>query len=590
MLVLGDTEILANAGRHGEATVHASLTRCFEGDREWIAFYGLPVRQLTWSLEDRDLKPLVELDFLVFHRDRGCLLLEVKGGLVRCEDGVWQQGHKGRWRPMRRHPLKQALGALKGFLNRIEHSPGVRCRADAMLHRALLAMPGIETLSPMPIDLSEQVVAFRGTCEEPRRLEAWLESRFEMLAREFGGESRRDAVSQVLDGVVMPRVRSDFGLRSAANRLAEETTRPIVRPGRHDDFVRERLQRSRVLVEGAAGTGKSIVAAIRIARHLEASPASRALLVTYNRLAAEEARRMLEPHFGDRVLAIEYHAFCRERALAAGVPWEEPRDLRSRAAFFKQAAPSLLELATQRRPPLEDEKHDLLVADEAQDLNRRWLRTLVPYLRRGAARWGLFDPRQLIFAGSTLDDPAAANRVGRMRRGLESFFGQADRMLRCYRMSRQIHAYLSAHGFMPADVDCDPLAHEGEPPIDETVAAAEAPLAIERAALHAIDELGFSPAMVLVQSHHRLDNRRHPLFGRLGPIGGGRFRLAELAADGTAAPDTVPCTTIQRFKGCERPCSIVVVSGQMRSIDHRDLLYTALTRARLHLHVLRVEG
>lgn len=588
MIVLGDTEILANAGRHGEATVHASLTRCFEGDPDWIAFYGLPVRQLTWTLDDRDLKPLVELDFLVFHRDRGCLLIEVKGGQVRCENGIWQQGHKGRWRPMRRHPLKQALGALKSFLNRVEHSPGVRCRADDMLHRALLAMPGIDTLVPMPIDLSDEVIAFRETCEDPTRLEAWLDSRFAMLATHFGGESRRAAVSQVLDGVVMPRVRSDFGLRFAADRLAEEAQGPIVRPGRHDDFVRERLQRSRVLVEGAAGTGKSMVAAIRIARHLERSPASRALLVTYNRLAADEARRMLAPHFGDRVLAIEYHAFCRERAIAAGVPWEEPRELKARGTFFKQTAPTLLELATRRRPPHEEEKHDLLVADEAQDLNRRWLRTLVPYLRRGAPRWGLFDPRQLIFAGSTLDDPAAANRVGRMRRGLESFFGQPDRMLRCYRMSRQIHAYLAAHELIPADVDCDPLAHEGEPPIDETVAAAEVPDAIERAALHAIDELGFAPAMVLVQTHQRLDNRRHPLFGRLGSIGGGRFRLAELAPDGSVGADTVPCTTIQRFKGCERPCSIVVVSGQMRSQDHRDLLYTALTRARLHLHVIRV--
>lgn len=592
MIIHGDCEILGRHDRFGERMVHATLSQCFVGDPDWLAFYGMAVRQLTWSKAEWDggVKALVELDFLVFRRDRGCLLIEVKGGAVRCENGVWEQGHKGKWRPMRRHPLRQAEGALKSLLNRVRQTPHAANGADAMLHRALVLMPGIDGLDPLPADLSEEVVAFRAVCQDPGEMERWLSQRFERLALLHGGGCRRDATTAVLEGVVMPQVGCDFGLRAAAAQHAAQEAGPIVRPGRHDEFVRERLQRSRVLVEGAAGTGKSMVAAIRAARLLEARPEARALCIAYNELVAQSMSRLLVPHFGDRVAAVEYHRFCRERVEEAGLPWVVPEGLRARQAFFKRTAPELLAEAARRVPPRGESCFDLLVADEAQDLNLRWLRSLRPWLRRGALRWGFFDPQQSIFSSMALDEPRGRDRLGRMRRALESFFGQPDRMLRCCRMSRQIFEHLRERAVLPQDLDCDPQVHEGEAPIEEVVSEANLPAAVEAAATHAIESLGFSPQMVLVQGHRRLDSASNPLNGRLRAFGDGPYRIADLVSPDGADPFVVPYTTIQKFKGCERPCTIVIDSGFMQHSEGRDLLYTALTRARLHLHVLRVEG
>jgi len=70
----------------------------------------------------------------------------------------------------------------------------------------------------------------------------------------------------------------------------------------------------------------------------------------------------------------------------------------------------------------------------------------------------------------------------------------------------------------------------------------------------------------------------------------GKTRLVELPGPDEAAVDAVPCVTISRYKGCERAASIVIESPVMEDSDRSNLLYTALTRARLHLHVIRIKG
>ena len=93
MLLLGSHDPRLRDPRHrAEARVAALVSDAFggplAGDR-WLGFYGIHVRQLTLPQEgelgpdDTPVDQLREVDFLIFDRQRGFAVLEVKGGLLR---------------------------------------------------------------------------------------------------------------------------------------------------------------------------------------------------------------------------------------------------------------------------------------------------------------------------------------------------------------------------------------------------------------------------------------------------------------------------------------------------------------------------
>ena len=71
--------------------------------------------------------------------------------------------------------------------------------------------------------------------------------------------------------------------------------------------MRERLGRRKLLARGGAGTGKTQVAAIRIAHKLHGNTTERALYLCYNELLAASVHERLAPRFGERVVALSFH-------------------------------------------------------------------------------------------------------------------------------------------------------------------------------------------------------------------------------------------------------------------------------------------
>lgn len=589
MRVFGDVSILDQDGRFGERSVHDTLRRCFEGDDRWLAIYGMAVLQLTdkGPLPD-GVRPLTELDFLVVNRELGVLLVEVKGGQIRCKDQQWESRRDKQWRRLERSPMTQAIEGLFSLMHRASATPAIGSQARLILHAALVAFPGVDRIHPLSSDLNPDSVAFRETCTDAARFERWLAATFQRLQAQHGIRSRGREVAALLDELVMPVVTSEFGIRTMASRIAADDLLPVIRPGKHDDFVRERELRRRVLVHGPAGSGKTMVGMIRVARALQADPAARALFLTYNLLVADRTRAALSQAFGDRVVVDAYHPFANREISRAGIDLQLPDDISLRNRHYREEFPQKLELALQRLPREPSDQFDLLVIDEAQDFNWRWIVSLERLLKSGAAQWALYDPQQFIFGAVASEETEAKDRIAEMRASLSQHFGDPDRLLVCYRMSRAIFRYLGERGLLPAHAECDSLAYEGVPPVEERVSHADAPAAVKAAAAHIIKDLGIPPQQILVQTKHRAATERNPLFGHFGRFMDGRYRLAEYPGPDGERPDAVPCVTISRYKGCERAASIVVESASMADTDGGNLLYTALTRARLHLHVIRV--
>jgi len=588
MKMYGDVEPLKGPRRFGERQVYNTLKDCFPDDREWLAFYSAQIRQL--SRRCGDAAPLREVDFLVCHRLRGFLLIEVKGGEVRYQDGQWESGYQGEWSPMPHGgPMIQALGALKAYLQRVTVSTKGQVQPNDFLHDALLAFPAIDRLPNLPIGLAPEVIAYRRTCTSVDAMQRWLSDAFNRLGARHGDHSRREAVKTVLDRVVLPDITSEVGIRTAADRLEGEDAESVVRPSALADFVSERLERTRVLVKGAAGSGKTLVGVIRIARLLESIPGSRALYLTFNTRIAAHTRELLAQHFGDRVTACGYHELCEELVNRAGLDWTVPpaNDAGAVDSFFKNNAPELLEQAVNKlgeRRPI----YDLLVVDEAQDFHELYIVSLEQLLHPKAVRWALYDPQQFIFQNIAVDAPLGAPRVQMMESQLRNQFAEPDRLLRCYRMSRQIYRYLRERDLLGPETECADLVYEGEAPTEVKVTRAECADAIRQALLHLIDELQVTPQRIVIQGVHRHDNDRAPIASALGPFADGRYRVASIAEPIGRAPDTVPYTTISAFKGCEQVACIVIVTNHLREPRGRELLCTAMTRARLHLHMIEI--
>ena len=91
----------------------------------WSAWHSLKIRKKSGQFS--------EADFVIADPSRGILVLEVKGGIVRKQDGVWFQNE----RPMKMPPLDQAHRFVRVLLGKYN---GAGARPAG--HRSGRGLPG----------------------------------------------------------------------------------------------------------------------------------------------------------------------------------------------------------------------------------------------------------------------------------------------------------------------------------------------------------------------------------------------------------------------------------------------------------------
>lgn len=594
------------------------------GDR-WVGFYGIHVRQLTLPQEgelgpdDTPVDQLREVDFLIFDRQRGFAVLEVKGGLLRMVKGEWQRygwpddaGRKDAaqpgtaaervakaWVPAE-DPMAQARSAMNNLLRRLKERLGAHAfKGNPLWHSYAVLMPDVDsTRGGLPPDWNKFVMATQEHLTHPTAFESWLESHFSYTAESYGkrpSDRVTKLVARVINDCIMPPFAGERTARRQVLRLAESDLRAMDGSTPIHEFVHSKIRRDSVLIEGAAGTGKTHAAVLRAMHELETNEGTTVLYVCFNKLLAQQVATGPASRYGDRFVALPFRDLGKRQCERAGIPWpEDERTGDALTEFFRSEAPALLQQAIAAGGPITGPS--MVIIDEAQDFNEEWMRAVEAFTGRECIRWCLYDPAQLLFGNLALstggrgpDDTAddLSNRLAKR-------FGRPDLMLRNQRLSARVFEYLRSNGIIPhANTMLDPNALEGFEPTRVEVAPGDALRAIHDAILHAIDGLQFAPDQILVQAGITPANAEHPLFRPKGPWEGpghdpwdvaGRFRLARIE-DGDSIPDdAIEMATAQKFKGCERPYSIVVRTEQMTP----PRFYTACTRARLGLAIIDV--
>lgn len=619
MLLFGaHDQRLLERGHHAEAIVAQLVRDSFggplSGDR-WMAFYGIHVRQLTLPQEGEELPeggaidPLRELDFLVFDRQRGFAVLEVKGGLLRLQRGAWERhgfleegdsaaGRKA-WIPAN-DPMAQARSAMLNLLRRLKDRLGAKTfKGNPIWHSNAVLMPHVDsTRGGLPPDWNKFVMATQDQLVDVSSFEKWLEEHFEYTGRSHGkcrSERVTKLVTRIIEDCIMPPFSTDRTARKQVARLAEADSRAIDGTTSIHEFVRSKIRRERVLIEGAAGTGKTHAAMIRAMHELETRPDARVLYLCFNELLARQVAAGPAARYGDRFVAIPFREFCKRECARAEVAW--PADSLAGQAltdFYRIQAPVLLQQAAASKPTVE--RATLLIIDEAQDFNEAWMKAVDQHVGTDTIRWCLYDPAQLLFGNLSLstEPTGRPETADDLTARLANRFGKPDLMLRNQRLSARVFDYLTSRRIIPhPEITLDPNALEGFEPVETIVAASYAWKAIHAAIVHAIDELQFAPGQILVQAAVTPFNPEHPLHRPAGDWTGGgpdpwvvagRFRLARIEEGDSLPDEVVEMATAQKFKGCERPYSIVV---RTKSMDDARF-YTACTRARLGLAVVSV--
>lgn len=504
---------------------------------DWTVIHGLRIRRPP---SDR------EIDFLVIDPARGVLAVEVKGGRIERRGTDWFSiDGAGERRPIK-DPVRQVNAAVYAMRRWLQASAAFRGRKPPNVYAAVAFPDIVRTHRELGPDFPNEASLFSDDLHD---LRGALDSIFGTNLTSRGSPLFRadvDALQRALEppeytlkASVAARVDRN---RTAIDRLTGEQARTL-------DFLE--LQR-RAAIEGAAGTGKTVLAELKAARLAEVG--QRVLLLCFNEALAE--------WLASRATGFEaktFHGFCRERATKAGLAFEPPKTVGKRREFWEDTAPALLLDALDRKP---GHRYDAIIVDEGQDFRPHWWLALESALddERDGILYAFFDPNQDIYGGGPPDA-----------------FSTPPFPLTCNcRNTRRIASYASDL----LNISCETLpgAPAGERVESLSYRTPDEMVDHVRRQLHRLvakEKLGADRLTVL--SAHATNRSHLARRRRLG-----NFDLVERPRKTT----DILFTSLHKFKGLESDVVILTdVDGNPKSCSDRHL-YVAATRARTLLIVL----
>jgi hypothetical protein len=323
----------------------------------------------------------------------------------------------------------------------------------------------------------------------------------------------------------------------------------------------------RCLFEGAAGTGKTLLA-LEYARRASRT-GSKVLLVCFNRLLGEWLQEQTK---GTGVTAGTWHGIVKRLILDTSAAQEFTDKERHALAegdtkrFFEEVYPFYAELALEEI----GSPFDVLVMDEAQDLCTKYILDVCNLAIPGGlagGRWAVFGDftRQALYGAA--EDPVAV--LARY----SAYFVRAKLTLNCRNTRRIAEETTLVAGFEKPPFRLSeaiglPVEHrywKTQNELAGLVTSVIERLAREKTAI----------GDIVILSPRRLENS-----GLAGLKSISRYPLADVSRGLGAAQSTVRFSTIHSFKGLESPVVIVVDIDEVDADGPQALLYVAMSRAR----------
>jgi hypothetical protein len=538
----------------GEARVFQELKDA-PSSRDWIVFHSL-------ALSSAYTGRYGEIDFVILIPDKGIVCVEVKGGGISCSDGNWTTVNRhGVVETLKRSPFEQArdgMWKLLGFLKSRFGlgSPEARCPLGWIVIFPDAACP------PRSPDFARGEVIDRAQLSAVTRLIDGCPS----LVEEMGRPTRTRPTRRTLERLA-EALRPDFECPASdanliwlAERRIEELT------GEQAAATKGLSQNKRILIEGAAGTGKTIMA-LNAAREFSAE-GRRVVLTCFNRNLGSWLSGVSHTFGPGAVLCGNLHRLLRERIMrSSGADLLAGRldtpDTAFGPEFFDLGAMAIAESG---------ESFDAIIVDEAQDFQPHTLADIINAW--GGERQdcrimvsGDF-ARQAIYQSGMRD----ASSLLEMMPGFTIF----QLTLNCRntrRIARMVDMTVGPTGARVSDRQIDGAAVD-------LITFKDTRSQLDRldAVLRALQAAGCSAEQIVILGPRRIENS---VLAGIDQLGGLRLRPFE-EYDSRAAS----YATIHSFKGLERPAVILVDVTEAMGESSDALLYVGMSRARSRLFIL----
>jgi DNA polymerase III delta prime subunit len=384
------------------------LIRDAEGSREFTCFHSVGIAQ-------HQRKDYAETDFVLL-TPRGLFCIEVKGGEVHREGGVWRIGWPSKNYVSAEGPFKQAQSARWALIDYLSKRLGQDIRRSAVIGWGV-AFPDIEFNYQDPewsreviFDQRDKLTSFANYVE---RLERYSEQRLTDTGRAIPGTLNLNVRQQIIDAL-----RTDFDVVPTLRGLLIESERELVGLSAEQTRLLDYAlndSNPRLLCDGGPGTGKTLIA-VEAARRL-AQSGSKVLFLCFN----DNLRQYLRLEFGDaesRVRVITVHSLFDEIINQAGLRGELQSARKDDDDFFENVYPSVFESAC---ATLLDEgslpQFDVAIIDEAQDVLNGDIASGIELVLAGGFARG----RWLVFYDSGLQSSIYGRSDVRVFERLKSF-------------------------------------------------------------------------------------------------------------------------------------------------------------------------
>ena len=357
--------------------------------KDWIVLHSLNLSRHTVRLYG-------EIDLLILIPGGGIFVMEVKGGDVKCINGVWYFTDKFKnTYTSNVGPFNQSREAMFSLRNAIEKEFGRGHKLTKILSGFICAFPHVNfdkhSVEYEPWQILDKDSIQSGT-------ESFFKNLVQQFIQKHSGQrwfSEKDSLPDADDlNILCDFLRGDFErIRTVKERLTEFDKQVKTYTGEQFRILDSIQLNERSVTQGSAGTGKTMIAIESAVR--AAAQGKTVFLTCYNRLIGEWMQKQVE-EWKDKITVSSLHSYLFEQS--KGFNYDKTQD--SKQDFFSKYLPNLLKDIFQKGI---SKKFDKLIIDEGQDLIREEYLNLFDSMVTGGlanGNWEIYGDfeRQAIFA------------------------------------------------------------------------------------------------------------------------------------------------------------------------------------------------
>jgi hypothetical protein len=508
-----------------------------------------------------------EADFVILH-PRGRLVLESKGGEIRCVQGRWERKKSGKWQPLH-PPFFQARDNSYEIREHLKRTFGKEAPEAKMPFGHVVVFPSID-FNVETIEMPDARLIDRtelANSDMVKIMHRLLEDTEQRYLTRFPGQSLPAPLTDPQLLAVANKLRPE--IRVTTNLTPEALDRQLIRLSSTQlRALDAAAQSKRLRIVGGPGSGKTLLALEVCRRELAANPDQKIGLVCFNRYLGAF---LVDVAKADRLTSVTPGSFYLHLDRILG----DLADAKATdSTYYQQRVRAALDIA-QRTP--EAEKFDLLVVDEGQDFrdDGEKLALLDAMLKGGLAkgRWRWFEDLDQILSPESATPTAGAHQA--LLECLDAF-GQVE--VDCnWRNTEQIAQAAAKVMGRPTP----PSFGVQGPKVTTVPSKPGRDFDLLAAVLGHENIRKYRPEDIIVLSMKGAG--KESFAGKAEAAG---YRLVPYDANAPYEAGTIRTSTVFKFKGMESHVVILTDVDALTTTRDRRKAYVGMTRAKYDLYVL----